>query len=324
MQILRALRLPLSMVLLAWVATRAVQAQGVDGLVARLQGLHVGWLWVAVTLQLSAIGASTVRWHGLLRAEGAERGLMFWLRHTLIGRFVGAFTPSTTGIDGYRLVAALRAGTAAGAASRALVIEKCTGLLALALICGACAVAGAAGFSGAGAWTATVLCAAGAGAGWWLLLRLRAIASRLPTRVRRHPWAARVLREIPDQPPSARTSAVALGWALLSHGATSGVFVATAWALGIALPWQVLFAVGNAIVLATLLPISVGGVGVREGTAVMLLGGAGVASGDAALVAVLGYLAGQVPTLLGGGLSCLDAYAADHSAISSPTLPAKQ
>jgi glycosyltransferase 2 family protein len=65
----------------------------------------------------------------------------------------------------------------------------------------------------------------------------------------------------------------------------------------------VLFGVGNAIVIATLLPVSIGGLGVREGMAMMLLGALGIAKGPALLVAVMGYLSGQTPAILGGLLS---------------------
>jgi hypothetical protein len=78
--------------------------------------------------------------------------------------------------------------------------------------------------------------------------------------------------------------------------------MATAMALGVDVSAATLLVVGNAIVLAVLLPVSVGGVGVREGVAVMLLATAGVTSTEAVLVALLGYLTGQVPALFGGVL----------------------
>ncbi|MCZ7687652.1 MAG: lysylphosphatidylglycerol synthase domain-containing protein [Sandaracinaceae bacterium] len=98
-------------------------------------------------------------------------------------------------------------------------------------------------------------------------------------------------------------STVALG--VISHLALSAVFFATAGALDLSVGAFTLLAVGNAIVIAVLLPVSVGGVGVREGVAVVLLASAGVASSDAVLVALLGYLTGQVPALFGGVLFAL-------------------
>ncbi len=85
------------------------------------------------------------------------------------------------------------------------------------------------------------------------------------------------------------------------------VFAATGTALGVDASLAELAIVGNAIVLATLLPISVGGFGVREGTAVALLAVVGVPAGEAVFVALLGYLAAQPPALVGGVLQLTEA-----------------
>jgi hypothetical protein len=78
------------------------------------------------------------------------------------------------------------------------------------------------------------------------------------------------------------------------------MYAASARALGVDVPGIVLLLVGTIIVLATLIPVSIAGVGVREGAAVALLTTVGVASSDALLVGVLGVLATQPPALLGG------------------------
>ena len=60
-----------------------------------------------------------------------------------------------------------------------------------------------------------------------------------------------------------------------------------------------LLALGNAIILATLLPISVAGVGVREGVAVALLGALGVPAHQALWVGTLGFGWMQPPGIAG-------------------------
>ncbi|MEQ9699442.1 MAG: hypothetical protein RLO54_16525, partial [Sandaracinaceae bacterium] len=62
--------------------------------------------------------------------------------------------------------------------------------------------------------------------------------------------------------------------------------------------------------------------GVREGVAVVLLATAGVSSTDAVLVALLGYLTGQVPALLGGGLMAISRGAAS-TGVPAPVSPAE-
>jgi hypothetical protein len=127
---------------------------------------------------------------------------------------------------------------------------------------------------------------------------LAAIATHAPGPLKaRGKKAAEALHESRlSSPQLAR--AVALG--VLSHVALSSVFLATAHAVGVDGSTLVLLATGNAIVIAVLVPVSIGGVGVREGVAVFLLAAAGVSATDAVLVALLGYLTGQVPALLGG------------------------
>jgi uncharacterized membrane protein YbhN (UPF0104 family) len=98
---------------------------------------------------------------------------------------------------------------------------------------------------------------------------------------------------------------VAIMLGLFSHAATAAIFVASAWAVHVDLSAAVLFGVGNALVIATLLPLSAGGVGVRETAAVLLLGALHVDQGSALLVAVVGYLGGQAPAVLGGIFSAV-------------------
>jgi hypothetical protein len=127
---------------------------------------------------------------------------------------------------------------------------------------------------------------------------LAAIATRAPSRL------GGLLGRAVDAMRESRLSRAELAGAVLrgvvSHLAISSVFVATAWALGLDVELGTLLIVGNAITLAVLLPVSIGGVGVREGVAVALLATVGVGPTDGVLVGLLGYLTGQVPALLGG------------------------
>jgi hypothetical protein len=97
-----------------------------------------------------------------------------------------------------------------------------------------------------------------------------------------------------------RVGVIATSLGVLGHACAASMFVATSLAVGIDAPLSVTMVVGASIVVATLAPISIGGIGVREGVAVALLGTIGVASGDAILVALLGYAATQVPAIAGG------------------------
>jgi uncharacterized membrane protein YbhN (UPF0104 family) len=236
-----------------------------------------------------------LRWKTLLRNEGIELSFSWLLRSFLRGRFVGAFTPSTTGLDFYRLVDVAREHPKA-ASGRVILVEKLYGLVALAMVTLMLLPFGVARFFG----SVGLLMAAGLGGvsvvGLFVLER--------PGLLRRLPFSkAQTLADaLGASRPSLRRRAGLMTLGVVSHLATALVFVATGLALGVEATLFELAIVGNAIVLATLLPVSVGGFGVREATAVALLSTVGVSTSDALLVGLLGYLVAQPPALIGGAL----------------------
>jgi glycosyltransferase 2 family protein len=58
--------------------------------------------------------------------------------------------------------------------------------------------------------------------------------------------------------------------------------------LGVELPFALAAICGAIVVVATLIPVSIGGIGIREGGFVLLLGEAGVGAADATLISLLG------------------------------------
>lgn len=287
--------------LMAWLGARMIQRDGVEVLLDRLSSLHAGWLAFAVALHFLAVLAGVSRWRLLLRAADLELPFADLLRSFLVGRFVGAFTPSTTGLDGWRLYDVGRATGAMGRSAAVIVVEKLVGLLGMALVCAALVPFGGVELMGSSAIGASLGLAACAALGLFLMRRprgLAALASRLPKRLRVS--GDKVIDALAKSHLDRGQLLGAVGRGVVSHLALSSVFLATALAVGVDAPWTTVMVVGNAIVLAVLLPVSIGGVGVREGVAVLLLAGAGVSSTDAVLIALLGYLTGQVPALLGG------------------------
>jgi len=293
-----------SLALLGWVLHAILTRDGIDALGARLAQLSMPWLAVAVAVQMAAIGAGIARWRELLGAHGMRLPFSFLLRSYLVGRFVGTFTPSTAGLDAYRAWDVARHTGRRGAAAGVVVTEKLVGLLGLSLACLLLLPFGGGRLFGDAALAAATVIGLGAAVGLCVLRRpscLDGWLGRLPATVRDR--AARLLQAVSARELRAPVVARSVSLSLLGHLLTSAVFVATALALGLSTEPMALLVVGNAIVVATLLPVSVGGVGVREGVAVALLGTVGVAALDATLVALLGYLVGQVPGIIGGTLS---------------------
>lgn len=295
-----------SVALLAWLGREMLRRDGVDGLLDRVGALETPWLIAAVGLHFAAVLAGVSRWRLLLGAARIELSFAWLLRSFLIGRFVGAFTPSTTGLDGWRLWEAGRESGRMSASAAVIVVEKLVGLVGMAAVCAALVPFGGADLLGPGALVSAAAIGAAAVLGLLLLRHpgwLEAIGRRAPSKVAgRLEQAVDALR---STRPSRASIVGAVARGIVSHLSLSAVFVATAYALGLEVEVGTLLIVGNAICLAVLLPVSIGGVGVREGVAVALLGAVAIGPTDAVLVALLGYLTGQLPALVGGAAMAL-------------------
>jgi glycosyltransferase 2 family protein len=314
-RVLLAVKAAVSVGLLGWLVLGIAEREGMDALATRLGALAPAPLVLAVALHFVAVLSGVARWRVLLDARGLGQPLPWLLRSFLIGRFVGAFTPSTTGLDGWRgYDVARRTGDLAGSAS-VLLVEKLFGLVGMAAVCAAVAPLGVLDRLGPGALPLALAIAAGAALGLFLLAspaRTRALARLAPRALRGR--VEKLAEALAAQHLSRGRTAAALALGIASHLAISAVFAATGAALGAPASFTTLLAVGNAITISVLLPVSIGGVGVREGVAVVLLAGAGVPASDAVLVALLGYVTGQVPALVGGVLLLLDRGAARGAA----------
>ncbi|MDQ3033412.1 MAG: flippase-like domain-containing protein, partial [Myxococcota bacterium] len=134
-RLLLAGKAAISVGLLGWLIADISQREGMDALGARLLALAPLPILVAIALHFAAVLSGVARWRVLLDARGLSQPLPWLLRSFLIGRFVGAFTPSTTGLDGWRgFEIARRTGDVAGSAG-VLVVEKLFGLIGMAAVC---------------------------------------------------------------------------------------------------------------------------------------------------------------------------------------------
>lgn len=299
-----AAKVGVSLTLSVVLVVRMLRRDGADALTDRLGSFEPSWIALAIALHGFAVFAGVLRWRLLLGAARLDVPLACLVRSFLVGRFIGAFTPSTSGLDGWRLWDIGKRTGAMGRSAAAIFVEKLVGLVGMALVTAALAPLGGVELLGKSA-TAVAFALAGGSlvalAGMQRPALVRRVASLLPARLR-----AKLLDALGELTLSFPLLARATFLGLLSHLALSAVFWATAGALGLSVDTWMLLTVSNAIGLAVLLPVSVGGVGVREGVAVVLLATAGVAPTDAVLVALLGYITGQVPALVGGALFALD------------------
>lgn len=291
------LSVSLLVALVAWIATH----DGVDSTLAALGRMDTRWFVAGIVVQLLAVAAGVVRWRVLLSSQRVELGLSFLTRHYLIGRFVGVFTPSTLGLDGYRVLAASRETGRTAASARAVLIEKGLSFTALALTSFALLPLGAARFYGVGGLLASLALGVVALGGLLVMHRpdlLRALATHSPARLRAP--LNKLLSALAADPVSPAQLVGACGLGTVTQLCSALTFVCTGLALGVSATLVELLVVGHAIVLAMLIPVSVAGAGLREGTAVAMLGLVGVPVGDALLVGVLGFVVTQPAAILGG------------------------
>lgn len=299
--VLVTLKVLVTVGLLGWLGRSIATREGIDTLWERATEIDPAFVGLAVLAHFVAVLAGISRWNVLLRGRGIQLPFATLARSFLVGRFLGAFTPSTTGLDGYRLYdVQKRTGDLAGSTA-VIAIEKLVGLVGMATVC-LCLLPF--GLSERLGWTAVAVALGMAGVallGLFVLgspTRARSVFAMFPRPIRGR--AEKIADALSGSGLSMRTLGPALALGIVSHLALSSTFAASGLAVHVAVPVATLLSVGNAIVIAVLLPISIGGIGVREGVAVALLAGAGVDTSDAVLLGLVSYLTGQVPALLGG------------------------
>jgi glycosyltransferase 2 family protein len=252
------------------------------------------WLAASALLTLVGIVLSAVRWQKVLEALEIPARLPLLVRYNLAGQFVSNVLPTTIGGDVLRVSRLSRETGETPATFASVVLERLTGWLVLPVI----TVAGFLvnpGLRHLG--TATKVALALAVSTLLLLVGVLAAAasSRLVgrfagavhlgvNRLRRHPGAAM----------NVLLAGFAYQLALVLAA------VAAAQALGLrAAGLTALLAFFPAVLIAQVLPISMAGLGVREGAFVLFLGPLGVARDEAIALGLLLYLMNVAVGLLG-------------------------
>lgn len=294
----------ISLGLLALLLKLIADHEGIDALRQRLAHLQWSFVALAVVLHTLSMTFGIIRWRLLMDAQGFVLRWP-WVIHTyLVGRFVGAATPSTTGLDLYRVIAATKLTGEVERSTTVVIAEKFLGLVGLATMFLTVLPTGAHQWLGRST-KYSVLAAALAGlAGLVVLLKpgiMRPLLLALPGGLRLR--GNKVLDAITASGMTPRVLLTATLLGLAGHTMMSSVFAATAYAIGIDVHLAPMLVVGNMVILGTLLPITISGIGVRESICVFLLLKLDVAAADGALVGLLAYVTGQVPSLIGGLVS---------------------
>lgn len=273
-------------------------------LVPRWSTGTIEWLVAALAVTFLGVVLSAVRWQRVLVALGLRARVTVLTAYQLAGVFVGNFLPSTIGGDVLR-VARLSAASGRGPDSFAsVVLERLTGwivlpvitLAALALNPGLLQL-GLASQVALGLSVATLLLLA--------VVLVVASSARLGARLEGREGIAGFLRAVHLGLQRFRAHP-GLAFEVLVAGFVYQLAVVLAAylaseALGLDVGWTAMMAFMPAVAILQVLPITIGGLGVREGAFVLFLSrsGLGVTTSQAIALGLLIYAVNLAVSLAG-------------------------
>jgi hypothetical protein len=241
------------------------------------------------------------RWQRVLAVYDAHVPLRTLYKHHLAGQFVGNALPSTVGGDVLRISRCSKDTGSTEVAFASVVIERLTGFVALPVLTFIGFAASPELFDTSRSWIAVVIAL-----GTLLVLGailLLAASPRLAGRfVHRANWTRFIgivhvgvdrLRRDPRDAAGALAAAVAYQMSVVA-----AVYCAV-HTIGLTIPNGVVLAYIPAVAMVQVLPISVGGLGVREGMLALLLHPLGVPTGQAVALGLLWYAMTLVVSLAG-------------------------
>lgn len=278
-------RIAVTMALLGIVASQIDWAQMGE----RLRHGHPLDFLAAVTLVLVALVIGAYRWWRLLRKANVPLGVSSLARIYAIATFSNTFLPTTVGGDVTRALLVVRRGPLLTRVAITIVVDRLgglAGLLGIAWI--AFAFHSAVVPNGAQVFLVWVTAAVLIGSLVVLAATFR--GSRLarvlvPERLMS---AARQSRSLLQS--YARDPATLIGLlisSLLFQALISLQLVMLARAIDVHLSFSMAAVALALVTVVTLIPVSIGGFGVREGSYVVLLGGVSIVATDATLISVL-------------------------------------
>jgi arylsulfatase A-like enzyme/uncharacterized membrane protein YbhN (UPF0104 family) len=263
----------------------------------------VFWIIAAFVVKGSGMGCTVWRWKVLLEGQGFKIPLKHLVQSFLIGRFIGSFAPGTSGLDGYRAYDISRYTGKVARSISVIFVEKLIGFFVLGTLLLISVPVGERIFAEKSV-NSTALIMLGL---FFSCMMLASMVLLFQPRLFR--WILNMF--IPKSSPIRRpfdkaikavtayenrklflAKATLIGFGV--HICTIGMYFCTARAIGQAPLSSDLFVTGALMIGATVLPLSIAGIGMREGVFAFFLGPI------SALYAFGGYLVGELISLVGG------------------------
>jgi uncharacterized membrane protein YbhN (UPF0104 family) len=270
-----------------------------------------GWWLAGLAASVGVQVIAGIRWAALARPLGFDRPRRFFIWRFFEGMFFSLCLPSSIGGD---VIKAYRIGDTTPRrllAGCSVLADRLTGLAALGVLAGTALAATKHDLGIAGTVTVGAALLAAVLAAFWL--GLRSIDRLLAVLPDPHPARSLLAQLLPyQQRPLLIVQAVAWSFVVQMGGAV--VVALMARTLQVHLPLAVWFAVVPLVALMMVLPVSIGGFGMRENAMEFLLGEQGVPTDKAVAVALLWGLGTIATGLAGGVLFLLDRDAATTAA----------
>jgi uncharacterized membrane protein YbhN (UPF0104 family) len=292
-------RLAVSIVLLAFLVTKIDP----DELVPPNRSLPGTLFFLCTGLLLMALSflVASWRWQRVLAVYDQHIPLRTLLKHYLAGQFVGNALPSTVGGDVLRISRCSKDTGSTEVAFASVVIERLTGFVALPFLIFV-------GFTarpdlvGVGrSWLALLIAVA-----TLVVLTIILVLSASPNLAGRYVHRANWTRYmgiihvgIDRMRRDPRDAAAALFAAVVYQLTVVAAVYCAVHTIGLTIPNGAVLAFIPAVAMVQVLPISVGGLGVREGMLALLLHPLGVPTGQAVAVGLLWYAMTLLVSLAG-------------------------
>ena len=272
-------------------------------LVQRLKSLEWRWFVAAQAVAIVIQIVAGIRWASLARPIGFLHSTSFFIWRFFEGVFFNLCLPSSIGGDvvkAYRLSNTNHGRLLAGCT---ILADRLAGVSALGVLAGSAILSIKLNLSPTSTFAVAAILFAGVLLGFRLTIgNLDRFLDMLPVTHKIRQFLAQLL---PYQVrPSLMGKAVA--WSLIVQVGASVSVALMARGIGVKLGMGIWFSVVPLIALAIVLPISINGVGIREGGMALLLSRWGVAGEQAVAIGLLWFLTTIGTGLIGGLLFLID------------------
>jgi hypothetical protein len=269
---------------------------------ARFFAVAPGYVALAVLVSVLQVAICVFRWRAVLIAIGQPLPLGTVTRLFLIGAFFNQALPSSVGGDAFRIYLAHKQGQTLGGAFNGVMLERVAIVAAIPLLAAFMlpwllprlhpdAVPWAIG--------GVALMAVGSAVGIAILTLLE----RLPRSIRHWRLVSLLMRLGGDARRlflTPRHAAAVFAWSVIGHANVSLTVYVLAAGLGVDIGLVDCLALFPLVLLATTIPVSIGGWGVREGAMIAAFALVGVPREDTFVVSVLFGLLAVAVSLPGG------------------------